>query len=253
MDGIQVEDRMDEKIRLQKYMAQCGVASRRHSEELIRSGRVRVNGKSVTEMGILVSEKDRVEVDGKRVGKEQKLVYIMLNKPAGYVSTVYDPQGRRTVLDLVQGVEERIFPVGRLDYDTTGLLLLTNDGDFAYRNTHPGQETTKTYIAEILGNPSERVLDTLRNGVILDGKPTSPADVKVVEEGTKTAVLKIIIHEGRNRQVKRMCEAVGYNVLRLSRIAVGSLTLEDLKPGQWRTLTGRELRLVRGEKDGKSI
>ena len=253
MDGIQVEDRMDEKIRLQKYMAQCGVASRRHSEELIRSGRVRVNGKSVTEMGILVSEKDRVEVDGKRVGKEQKLVYIMLNKPAGYVSTVYDPQGRRTVLDLVQGVEERIFPVGRLDYDTTGLLLLTNDGDFAYRNTHPGQETTKTYIAEILGNPSKRVLDTLRNGVILDGKPTSPADVKVVEEGTKTAVLKIIIHEGRNRQVKRMCEAVGHNVLRLRRIAVGKLTLGVLKPGQWRTLTNRELRLVRGEKDGRSI
>lgn len=234
-------------------MAQCGVASRRHSEELIRSGRVRVNGKSVTEMGILVSEKDRVEVDGKRVGKEQKLVYIMLNKPAGYVSTVYDPQGRRTVLDLVQGVEERIFPVGRLDYDTTGLLLLTNDGDFAYRNTHPGQETTKTYIAEILGNPSKRVLDTLRNGVILDGKPTSPADVEVVEEGTKTAVLKIIIHEGRNRQVKRMCEAVGHNVLRLRRIAVGKLTLGDLKPGQWRTLTNRELRLVRGEKDGISI
>lgn len=234
-------------------MAQCGVASRRHSEELIRSGRVRVNGKSVTEMGILVSEKDRVEVDGKRVGKEQKLVYIMLNKPAGYVSTVYDPQGRRTVLDLVQGVEERIFPVGRLDYDTTGLLLLTNDGDFAYRNTHPGQETTKTYIAEILGNPSKRVLDTLRNGVILDGKPTSPADVEVVEEGTKTAVLKIIIHEGRNRQVKRMCEAVGHNVLRLRRIAVGKLTLGDLKPGQWRTLTNRELRLVRGEKDGRSI
>lgn len=253
MDGIQVENRMDEKIRLQKYMAQCGVASRRHSEELIRSGRVRVNGKSVTEMGILVSEKDRVEVDGKRVGKEQKLVYIMLNKPAGYVSTVYDPQGRRTVLDLVQGVEERIFPVGRLDYDTTGLLLLTNDGDFAYRNTHPGQETTKTYIAEILGNPSKRVLDTLRNGVILDGKPTSPADVEVVEEGTKTAVLKIIIHEGRNRQVKRMCEAVGHNVLRLRRIAVGKLTLGDLKPGQWRTLTNRELRLVRGEKDGRSI
>jgi len=149
---------MDKKIRLQKYMAQCGIASRRHSEELILAGRVKVNGKTVTQMGFRVSEQDRVEVDGKLIKKEEKLVYIMLNKPSGYVSTVSDPEGRKTVLDLIDGVKERIFPVGRLDYDTTGLLILTNDGDFAFENTHPGHEIKKTYIAEVQGIPSDKAL-----------------------------------------------------------------------------------------------
>jgi 23S rRNA pseudouridine2605 synthase len=243
---------MEEKIRLQKYIAQCGIASRRHAEEMIKAGRVRINGVKVTEMGTLVSDKDRIEVDGKRIKKEKRLVYIMLNKPAGYVTTVSDPQGRKTVLDLVKDVDERIYPVGRLDYDTTGLLILTNDGDFAYESTHPGQETKKTYIAEVMGLPSNDTLRTLRNGVILDGRATSPAEVEVIEIRDKSTVLKIVIHEGRNRQVKRMCEAVGHPVLRLKRTAIGKLTLGNLKPGEWRYLSAQEIRLVRGNKNGKN-
>jgi len=245
-----VKDKMTEKIRLQKYMAQCGVASRRHAEELIRSGNVRMNGQVVTEMGVLVSEEDRIEVNGKAIKREQNLIYIMLNKPSGYVTTVSDPEGRKTVLDLIEGVQERIYPVGRLDYDTTGLLILTNDGEFAYQSTHPGQETTKTYLAEVAGSPSEKTQLALRRGVMLDKRRTSPAKVEIVEMKEKSTVLKIVIHEGRNRQVKRMFEAVGHNVLRLKRTAVGKLTLGDLKPGQWRFLAPREVKLVRGERNG---
>lgn len=241
---------MEDKIRLQKYMAQCGVASRRHAEELIQAGRVKVNKDIVTEMGIRVSEQDRVEVDGKLIKKEKKLIYIMLNKPSGYVSTVSDPEGRKTVLDLIDGVNERIYPVGRLDYDTTGLIILTNDGDFAFQNTHPGQETRKTYIAEVLGMPSNKTLQALRKGIMLDDKPTAPALVEVVDIKAKSTVLKIIIHEGRNRQVKRMCEAVEHPVLRLKRTAVGSLTLGDLKPGEWRYLSIKEAKQIRGKING---
>jgi len=240
---------MDKKIRLQKYMAQCGIASRRHSEELILAGRVKVNGKTVTQMGFRVSEQDRVEVDGKLIKKEEKLVYIMLNKPSGYVSTVSDPEGRKTVLDLIDGVKERIFPVGRLDYDTTGLLILTNDGDFAFENTHPGHEIKKTYIAEVQGIPSDKALEALKKGVVLDGKKTAPAVVEVVDIKSKTTVLKIIIHEGRNRQVRRMCEAVGHPVLKLKRTAIGRLTLGDLKPGEWRYLSSKEIKLIRGKQN----
>ena len=245
-----MKDKITEKIRLQKYMAQCGVASRRHAEELIRSGNVRMNGQVVTEMGVLVSEEDRIEVNGKAIKREQNLIYIMLNKPSGYVTTVSDPEGRKTVLDLIEGVQERIYPVGRLDYDTTGLLILTNDGEFAYQSTHPGQETTKTYLAEVAGSPSEKTQLALRRGVMLDKRRTSPAKVEIVEMKEKSTVLKIVIHEGRNRQVKRMFEAVGHNVLRLKRTAVGKLTLGDLKPGQWRFLAPREVKLVRGERNG---
>ncbi|NLO99938.1 MAG: rRNA pseudouridine synthase [Clostridiaceae bacterium] len=241
---------MEDKIRLQKYMAQCGVASRRHAEELIKAGRVKVNGSIITEMGTLVSEQDRVEVDGKLIKKEKKLIYIMLNKPSGYVSTVSDPEGRKTVLDLIDGVNERIYPVGRLDYDTTGLIILTNDGDFAFESTHPGHETKKTYMAEVLGMPSNRALQSLRSGIMLDGKLTAPARVEVVDIKPKSTVLKIIIHEGRNRQVKRMCEAVNHPVLRLKRTAVGRLTLGDLKPGEWRYLSLREVKQIRGKKNG---
>jgi 23S rRNA pseudouridine2605 synthase len=241
---------MEDKIRLQKYIAQCGIASRRHAEELIQAGSVKVNGTIVTEMGIRVSDKDKIEVDGKLIKKEKELIYIMLNKPSGYVSTVSDPEGRKTVLDLIDGVNERIYPVGRLDYDTTGLLILTNDGDFAFRNTHPGQETTKTYLAEIAGMPSNETLQKLRNGVMLDNKPTAPAKVEVVDLKPKSTLLKIIIHEGRNRQVKRMCEAVGHPVLRLKRTAVGRLTLGDLKLGEWRYLSIKEAKLAGGKKNG---
>ncbi len=244
---------MEDKIRLQKHMAQCGVASRRHAEEMIKAGRVKVNGRTVTEMGFLVSNKDKVDVDGKQIKKENKLIYIMLNKPSGYVSTVSDPEGRRTVLDLIEDVQERVYPVGRLDYDTTGLLILTNDGDFAFSSTHPGQETRKTYIAEIMGMPSNETLRALRKGVVIDDKPTYPAEVEIIEIKDKVTVLKIIIHEGRNRQVKRMCEAVGHPVLRLRRTAVGKLTLGNLQPGEWKYLSPQEVKLVRGNKNGRQI
>ncbi len=244
---------MEDKIRLQKHMAQCGVASRRHAEEMIKAGRVKVNGQKVIEMGFLVSNKDKVEVDGKQIKKENKLIYIMLNKPSGYVSTVSDPEGRRTVLDLIEEVQERVYPVGRLDYDTTGLLILTNDGDFAFSSTHPGQETRKTYIAEIMGMPSNETLRALRKGVVIDDKPTYPAEVEILEIKDKVSVLKIIIHEGRNRQVKRMCEAVGHPVLRLRRTAVGKLTLGNLQPGEWKYLSPQEVKLVRGNKNGRQI
>lgn len=243
-----MDDRCD-RIRLQKYMAQCGVASRRHSEELIRAGKVRVNGKVITEMGVLVSDKDKVEIDGKPIKKESGKIYIMLNKPEGYITSVIDPRGRETVLDLITGVDERIYPVGRLDYDTTGLLLLTNDGDFAYRATHPGKEVSKTYIAEVMGTPSNEVLKTLRRGVLIDGRPTSPAGVEVVEMKDKSTVLKIVIHEGRNRQVKKMCEAVGHKVIKLSRIKFGNLSLGNLKPGQWRYLKPSEVSSILGGKN----
>jgi 23S rRNA pseudouridine2605 synthase len=241
-----VENNKGEKIRLQKYIAQCGVASRRHAEKLISQGRVSVNGKTVTEMGTLVSADDRVEFDGKEIKKENRTVYIMLNKPFGYVTTVYDPQGRPTVLDLIEGVKERIYPVGRLDYDTTGLLILTNDGDFAYRNTHPSCEITKTYMAEVKGSPSVNSIKRLRKGALIDGRTTSPAHVEIIENKNTSTVLKIIIHEGRYHQVKRMCEAIGHSVIQLKRTAIGRLELGGLKPGQWRYLLPDELKLIAG-------
>ncbi|SHJ60748.1 ribosomal large subunit pseudouridine synthase B [Thermoclostridium caenicola] len=244
------DEQMSEKMRLQKYLAKCGIASRRHAEQMIRDGRVRVNGHTVTEMGVTVSEHDLVEFDGKPVVPEEKPVYIMLNKPRGYVTTVSDPQGRKTVMDLVDDVPERVYPVGRLDYDTTGLLILTNDGDFAYHSTHPGHEVNKTYLAEVEGIPSENALKKLREGILLDGRPTSPAKVELVEQKKHSAVLRITIHEGRNRQVKRMCEAVGHPVKKLKRIAIGNLTLGDLKPGQWRYLSASDIRKIKGDKNG---
>lgn len=239
---------MEEKVRLQKHMAQCGVSSRRHAEELIRAGRVKVNGVVIREMGVLVSDKDMIEVDNKLIKKEERLVYIMLNKPSGYVTTVTDPQDRNTVMDLISEVKERVYPVGRLDYDTTGLLILTNDGDFAYFLTHPSQEIKKTYLAEVSGFPSKDSMNLLRKGVILDGRPTAKAEAYIVKSKAKSTLLKIIISEGRNRQVKRMCEKVGHPVISLERISIGTLTLGDLKKGQWRHLTTREVKAFRGDK-----
>lgn len=235
---------MEEEIRLQKYMAQCGVASRRHAEDLIREGRVKVNGAVVTEMGYKITGKDRVECDNVIIKPEEEQVYIMLNKPSGYVTTVTDPEGRATVMNLVKGVNERIYPVGRLDYDTTGLIILTNDGDFAFKSTHPGKQTKKTYQTEVMGIPSNAALEKLRTGVLLDERMTSKARVDVVEIKLNSAVLEITIHEGRNHQVKRMCEAVGHPVLRLKRTAVGGLKLGELKPGEWRYLNEQEIRLI---------
>jgi 23S rRNA pseudouridine2605 synthase len=229
--------------RLQKYMASCGVASRRKCEEIIAEGRVKVNGVTVREAGLKIQPgKDRVTVDGKEIIPANKLVYIMLNKPVGYVSTVRDQFMRPTVLDLVRGVKGRIYPVGRLDYDSEGLILLTNDGNFAYGLTHPRHKVDKTYIVVVQGSPSRKEIDRLRKGVEIDGRMTSPADIRVESiQGNKTT-FRVVIHEGRNRQVRRMFGAVGYAVVSLKRTSIGKLQLGTLAPGRWRSLEDREVK-----------
>ncbi|NLM11861.1 MAG: rRNA pseudouridine synthase [Clostridiaceae bacterium] len=236
-----------DKIRLQKYLAQCGIASRRKAEEYIRNGRVRVNGQVVTQMGVKVSPKARVEVDGKPVKPEKKKVYILLHKPKGYVTTVSDPEGRQTVLDLVQEVKERVYPVGRLDYDSSGLLLLTNDGDFANLLMHPKHEILKVYIVTVKGKPSEKAIEKLRNGIRIDNYITAPAFVKVLNIYENKTKLEITIHEGRNRQIRKMCEKIGHPVIRLKRVAFGKLELGSLKPGEWRFLTEKEVKQLMGK------
>jgi 23S rRNA pseudouridine2605 synthase len=227
-------------------MARCGVASRRKCEEMIAAGQVKVNGKLIKEPGFKVDpEKDKVEVNGKLLETENRKVYIMLNKPEGYVSTADDQFGRPTVLDLIKGVEERIYPVGRLDFDTEGLILLTNDGDFTFKMTHPSHEIEKEYIALVKGIPTDQELKVLREGVCVEDYITSPAKVELLEKRKNKALLRIIIHEGRNRQVRKMCEAVGHPVEKLKRTAIGTLKLGNLKIGKWRFLTGKEVRSLK--------
>lgn len=230
-----------ELIRLQKYIADCGVASRRKAEELIQLGCVKVNGSVVTEMGIKVSDSDLVEVNGKVIKPESKKVYILLNKPSGYVTTVKDQFRRPTVLDLLKGVNERVFPVGRLDYETTGLLILTNDGDFTFKMTHPKHEMAKTYLATIMGVPTEEEISRFENGLEIEDYTTSPAKIKIISSQENTCVVEITIHEGRNRQVRKMCEKIGHPVLALKRISIGNVALGDLKEGCWRELTSNEV------------
>lgn len=236
-----------DKIRLQKFLARCGVASRRKAEEFIREGKVKVNGRVVTEMGIKVSPDDHVEVDGKPVKPEKKKVYILMHKPRGYVTTVSDPEGRKTVLELLDGIKERVYPVGRLDYDSSGLLLLTNDGDFANLLMHPKNEILKVYIVTVKGKPSDKALDMLRNGIRIDDYVTAPAFVRVLAVYENKTKLEITIHEGRNRQIRKMCEKIGHPVVRLKRVAYGTLELGSLKPGEWRFLTEREIKQLTGK------
>jgi 23S rRNA pseudouridine2605 synthase len=228
------------EIRLQKYLAEAGVASRRKCEDLIQAGRVHVNGRRVTELGFKINDSDVVELDGKVVRPEKNKVYIMLNKPAGCITTVKDQFARKTVLDLIQGIEERIFPVGRLDYDTSGLLLLTNDGELANRIMHPKHEIDKVYHAKIDGKINDGVIRAFKDGIIIDGVVTAPAKIRVLEKYEKNSLVEITIHEGRNRQVRRMLEKVGHNVLKLKRVALGPLRLNDLEEGCWRHLTPEE-------------
>ncbi len=235
-----------EGMRLQKYMALCGVASRRASEELIKNGQVQVNGKVVLEMGTVVyPDKDRVSVDGKTVRPEKKKVYIMLNKPVGIVTSLKDEKGRTVVTDLIEGVDERIYPVGRLDSDTSGLLLLTNDGELAFKLTHPSKRIFKKYIAIVEGLPNKGELERLRNGIKIDGRVTSKAKVKVLKNFGEDSILEIEIFEGRNRQVKKMCEAVNHPVKKLKRVAFGELQLGGLEAGNWRFLNDEELSFIR--------
>jgi len=229
--------------RLQKVLAQAGVASRRQSELLITEGKVMVNGKKVTELGVKVDpEKDNILVNNKPIMLVQPKVYYMLNKPAGYISSVKDPQGRSTVLDLLTGVHERVYPIGRLDYETEGLLILTNDGELTHALTHPSHEISKVYLARVQGLPSLGSLRRFSKGLELEDGLTAPAKVEVVDYTKGKALLEIEIHEGRNRQVRRMCEAIGHPALYLKRVAVASLKLGKLPLGSYRSLSNNEVK-----------
>ena len=230
------------------------MASRRAAEKLIAEGRVTVNGTTVREMGVKAEPTDDIRVDGRRLRAPERFRYILLNKPAGVVTTRSDPQRRRTVIELLAGVREYVYPVGRLDYDTEGLLLLTNDGDLAARLTHPRHQVERTYEAHVAGSPDDEALNRLRKGIPLDGRRTMPADVvrlsrgpvkSRLREGGGSGVLSITIREGRNRQVRRMCEAVGHPVQKLKRTRFGPIGDRSLRPGQWRELSQEEVKKLK--------
>jgi pseudouridine synthase len=240
------------EIRLQKILAQAGVASRRAAEKLIVEGRVTVKGATVRELGTKADPSDDIRVDGRRIRAAERKRYILLSKPAGDVTTRSDPQRRRTVLDLLGGVREYVYPVGRLDYDTEGLLLLTNDGDLAAQLTHPRHGVERTYEARVAGIPDDDALDRLRRGIPLDGHRTLPADAQLLWRGSKTPVVRLTIREGRNRQVRRMLEAVGHPVEALTRTRIGPISDRKLKPGEWRELSGDEIRKLRDQVAGSA-
>ena len=232
-------------VRLQKFLATQGIASRRHAEDLIRDGKVTVNGVVVTDMGVKIEPgRDIIMVNGQTVTPESKKVYLMLNKPAGVLVTAQDTHDRKTVLDLIGDIDTRVFPVGRLDKDTEGLLLLTNDGALSFLLTHPSKEVTKEYHATVAGVPDEQQLDQLRQGVMIEGRLTAPARVDIIKSGNGNAILRIRIHEGRKRQVRRMCQAIGHPVSRLIRVQFGPLTMEGLAPGSYRYLSESELKAL---------
>jgi len=232
--------------RLQKILARAGLASRRGAEELISAGRVAVNGTVVTELGTKVDpEKDRISLDGREIGRSVELLHIVLYKPAGYMATLKDPQGRPLVTDLLKGVRERVYPVGRLDYNTEGLLLLTNDGEWAHTLAHPRHEIDKEYHVRVRGTVSPEQVSNLAAGVDLEEGRTAPAEVAVIKESDNNTWLSVTIHEGRYRQVRRMCEAVGLSVVRLKRVRYGFLGLEGLRQGEYRLLTRDEADRLR--------
>lgn len=227
--------------RLQKLISECGYTSRRKAEELILSGRVKVNGDVVDELGVKVDEKSKIEIDGKLLQKEEKEYYV-INKPRGVVTTTKDDKGRKTIMDFFDS-NKRLYPIGRLDYDTTGVLLITNDGDFSQLLMHPSNNIDKVYIAKLDGIIDPYSLKQLRDGVIIDGRKTSRAKVKLkkVDKKSNTCIVQIIIHEGMYHQVKRMFEAVGFNVIKLKREFYSFIGVDDLKPGEYRRLAPKEI------------
>ena len=234
--------------RLQKILSQAGIASRRASEQLMLEGRVTVNGVTVRELGTKADPAhDDIRVDGRRIKIAERHRYLLLNKPRGYVTTRSDPERRPTVIDLLGGVREYVYPVGRLDFDSEGLLLLTNDGDLAARLTHPRHGVARVYEARVLGVPGARDLDRLARGVIIDGRRTEHADVKLLPHSrdAKEVTISVTIHEGRNRQVRKMFEAIGHPVAHLKRVAIGPLRDAKLKVGQWRELSEDEVKKLR--------
>jgi len=235
--------------RLQKYIARCGISSRRKAEELIIDGNVKVNGIVVTELGTKVdTDKDMVAVDNNIISENNKIIYIKLYKPEGYVTTSKDQFGRKTVLDLIE-IKERIYPIGRLDYNTSGLLLLTNDGDLANKLMHPKYHIYKTYLADVDGRISDEAINKLISGVNIEDYKTAPAKVRLISSSGNTSTVQISIFEGKNRQVRKMLDSVGYNVRMLKRISLGEIGLDNLKPGSWTYLKEEEIKFLKRNKE----
>ncbi|NLY72013.1 MAG: rRNA pseudouridine synthase [Clostridiales bacterium] len=232
-------------MRLNKYIAKAGIASRRKADELIFAGKVKINGVVVKTPGHNVEEGQVVEVEGRVIKPSDRLVYIILNKPKGYVTTVSDEKGRPTVMDLVSDIDERVFPVGRLDYNTSGLLLMTNDGDLAFKLTHPKHEIEKTYRARVSGVLSDERIARLRKGVDIGGYVTNPAVVNVIKQAQRNTIVEIKIKEGKNRQIRKMFDAVGNKVIELERIAIGNIHLGHLMSGHYRKLTAKEIEYLK--------
>lgn len=235
-------------MRINKYIALCGVASRRKAEALILENRVKVNGETVTELSFQVDEKnDIVEIDGVKIKEEDEYVYVLLNKPEGYITTVKDQFDRPSVLDLVKDIDKRVYPIGRLDYETSGFLLLTNDGDLTYKLTHPKHEVDKTYIAHVKGIPTKNEINEFENGLKIEDYTTSKASLKVLssDKEKNCSVLEIKIHEGKNRQVRKMCRAINHPVLRLKRASMGKLKIGKCKVGEYRYLTNEEINYLK--------
>lgn len=232
-------------LRLQKYIAICGVASRRRSEVLIESGRVKVNGKTVTEMGFKIDpNKDTVIVDGRKIDDDEKAIYLLLNKPRGYITTASDQFNRKKVTDLID-LPYRIFPVGRLDYDTSGLLILTNDGDLTYKLTHPKFKVEKVYVSKIKGVPTQAKIQAFKSGLQIEDYITAPANFKILSTDSNFSTVEITIREGKNRQIRKMCDAIGHPVIELERVAMGKIQLGNLKLGSWRHLKEEEINYLK--------
>ena len=229
-------------MRLQKYMAMMGIASRRKCERLIEQGKVTVNSVTVTEMGFQIDpDKDIITFNNKRIAGKPLRRTFLLYKPIGVISSASDPYGRTTVVEMLPR-NERLYPVGRLDYLTSGAILLTNDGELALQLTHPRYETQKTYHAWLKGTIDREAMESFEKGIHIDDFVTSPADIKILKKGNNRCLVEIILREGRNRQIRKMCDALGYPVMRLKRVAIGSITLGELKPGEWRELSGNEIK-----------
>lgn len=238
-------NKKNEPVRLQKYMADCGVASRRKSEELIAAGKVKVNG-LVASIGDKIDAKnDTVTVNGRKIIPQTNYIYLMLNKPRGYVTTMSDEMDRKCVAELISDVNARIYPIGRLDRDSEGLLLFTNDGEFANAITHPSRHIAKTYRVSVKPKITEEQLTVLTSSLMIDGRETLPADVRIISNEPEKSVLEVILYEGRNRQIRRLCEEAGLETARLKRLAIGQLTLGRLKPGEYRNLTHDEVSLLK--------
>lgn len=236
---------MNSPVRLQKFLAQCGIASRRKAEDLIHAGRVMVDGKVVTEMGTkILPEKQTIFVDGKQATLEKEHIYVLLNKPKGYVTTLSDPQGRPIVTSLIPDIPARLFPVGRLDLDTEGALILTNDGSLAQTIQHPSHQVNKTYEALISGHPNKKDIQSLERGIPLEGILTAPSKISVLGRKSHQTLIQITIHEGRKRQVRKMFEFIGNPVINLKRIAYGKLYLRKLPTGKYRILNHKDLKKI---------